>query len=65
MMCDRFRLGRRALRTVAQDFSGAAVQRLAAAFQQAIVGGVLNQCVLEAVVRLQSIALDEQNVGLG
>ena len=65
MMGERLRLGRRALRTVAQDFSGAAVQRLAAALEQALVGRVLDQRVLEAVVRLRSIALDEQDVGLG
>ena len=62
MMGDRLGLGRRA---VAQDFGGAAVQRLAAALEQAVVGRILDQRVLEAVVRLRSIALDEQNVGLG
>ena len=41
------------------------MQRLAAALEQAVVGRILDQRVLEAVVRLRSIALDEQNVGLG
>ena len=41
------------------------MQRLAAALEQAVVGRVLDQRVLEAVVRLRSIALDEQNVGFG
>ena len=41
------------------------MERLAAALEQAVVGGILDQRVLEAVGRLRSIALDEQNVGLG
>ena len=41
------------------------MQRLAAALEQALVGGILDQRVLEAVVRLRSVALDEQNVGVG
>ena len=41
------------------------MQRLAAALEQAVVGRVLDQRVLEAVGRLRSIALDEQNVGFG
>ena len=62
MMGDRLGFGRRA---VAQDFGSPRVQRLAAALEQAVVGRVLDQRVLEAVGRLRSIALDEQNVGLG
>ena len=62
MMGKRFRLGRRPFGLVAQNFSSAAVQRLAAALEQALVGRVLDQRVLETVVRLRSIALDEQNV---
>ena len=62
MMGDRFGFGRRAF---AQDFRRAAMERLTAALQQAVIGGVLDQRVLEAVGRLRSIALDEQNVGLG
>ena len=65
MMGDDFRLGRRALGLVAQDFGGAAVQHLATALQQAVIGRVLDQRVLEAVGRLPSMALDEQDVGLG
>ena len=65
MMGEHFRLGRRPFGLVAQVFGGAAVQRLAAALEQALVGRVLDQRVLEAVVRLRSIALDEQDVGLG
>ena len=63
MMGDRF--GLRARRAVAQDFGGAAMQRLTAALEKALVGGVLDQRVLEAVGRLRPIALDEQEVGLG
>ena len=62
MMRDRLGFGRRAF---AQDFGSVRVERLAAALEQAVVGGVLDQRMLEAVVRLRSIALDEQNVGLG
>src|SRR5271165_2059181 len=65
MMRDRFGLGRGALGLVAQNFSGAAVQRLAAALEQALIGRVLDQRVFEEVVRLRSIAVDEQDVGLG
>ena len=62
MMGDRLGFGRRA---VAQDFGSLRMQRLTAALEQAVVGGVLDQSVLKAVGRLRSIALDEQNVGLG
>ena len=61
MMRDRFGLGVR----VAQRLGGAAMQRLAAALEQALVGRVLDQRVLEAIVRLRRRALDEQEVGLG
>src|SRR5271167_5005243 len=50
--------------SVAQGLGGAAVQRLAAAPEQALVGGVLDQRVLEAIVRLRPAALDDQKVGL-
>ncbi len=43
----------RACSVVAQDFGRAAVQRLAAALEQAVVGGVLDQRVLEAIVGLR------------
>ena len=65
MSCDRFQLSPRALGAVAQQFSGAPVQRSAAALQQALVGRVLDQRVLEAVIRPRSVALDEKDVGLG
>ena len=52
MMGDCFRLGRRALGLSHQDFGGATVQRLAPTFEQAVVGCVLNQRVLEAIVGL-------------
>ena len=65
MMGDDFRLGRSALGFVAQDFGGAAMQRLAMALEQALVGRVLDQRVLEAIARLQAGALDEQEVRFG
>ena len=61
---DRLRLGRRTLWAVAQEFGGAPVQCAAAALQQALVGRVLDQRVLEAVVRPRPLALDEKDVGL-
>ncbi len=61
VMRDRFWFGVR----VAQRLGRAAVERLAAALEQAVVGGVLDQRVLEAVVRLTAGALGEQKVGLG
>ena len=65
MMGDDFRLGRGALGLVAQDFRGAAVQRLAAALEQALVGRVLDQRVLEAIVRLRASALGDEEVRVG
>ena len=65
MMRDDFGLGRRALWIVAQRFGGAAVQRLPAAFEQALVGCVLDQRMLEAIVGLWRRALDKQEVGFG
>ena len=50
---------------VAQDFGGAAVQRLAAALEQAVVGRVLDQRVLEAIARLMARALGEEEVRAG
>ncbi len=64
MSGDHLRFGRRALRAVAQEFGGAPVERSAAALQEAVVGGVLDQHVLESVVRPQPITLDEKDVGL-
>jgi hypothetical protein len=48
-----------------QDLGRAPVQRLAAALQQAVVGGVLDQRVLEAIVRVRRDAFDEQQLGVG
>ena len=59
MMGDDFRLGRSALGFAAQDFGGAAMQRLAAALEQAVVGCVLNQRVLEAIASLRAHALGD------
>ena len=61
MMGDRFGLGVR----VAQRLGRAAVQRLPAALEQAVVGRVLDQRVLEAIVGLRWRALDKQEVGVG
>ena len=41
------------------------MQRLAAALEQAVVGRVLDQRVLEAIVGLRWSALDKQKVGVG
>ena len=41
------------------------MQRLAAALEQAVVGRVLDQRVLEAIIGLRRRALDEQEVGVG
>src|SRR6516165_3027652 len=62
MMCDDLGLRRGALWIVAQDFSGAAMQRLAAALEQAVVGSVLDQRVLEAIARLRRRALGDEKV---
>jgi hypothetical protein len=58
---DRFGLGLGA----AEDLGRAAVERLPAALEQAFVRGVLNQCVLEAIIDLRACVLDDQKVGLG
>ena len=65
MMGDDFRLGCGALGLIAQDFGGAAVQRLPAALEQAVVGGVLDQRVLEAIIRLEAGALGDEEVRVG
>ena len=59
MMGDRFGLGVR----VAQRLGRAAVQRLAAALEQALVGRVLDQRVLETVGGGRRGAVGEQEVG--
>jgi hypothetical protein len=61
-MGDDFRLGRRGLWLSDQDFRRAAVQRLAAALEQAVVGRVLDQRVLETVVRLRAAAFGDEEV---
>ena len=48
-----------------QDFRRAAVQRLAAALEQALVGRVLDQRVLEAIVPLRAGALGDEEVRVG
>src|ERR1700691_3639431 len=65
MMCDDLRFGRGALRVVAQDFGGAAVERPAAALEQAVVGRVLDQRMLEAIARLAAGALGDKEVPFG
>jgi hypothetical protein len=61
MMGDRFGFGIR----VAQRLGRAAMERLAAALEQALVGCVLDQRVLEAIFSLRWSALDKQQVGVG
>jgi hypothetical protein len=46
MISDRLGFGRCAF---AKDFGRTGMQRLAAAFEQAVVGRILDQCVLKAV----------------
>ena len=65
MMGDDFRLGRGALPLSDQDFRGATMQRLAAALEQAVVGRILNQRMLEAIVRLMSNPLGDKEIRLG
>ena len=65
MMGNDLGLSRRALWIVAQQFRGTAVQRLPAALEQAVVGGVLDQRMLEAIGSLRRRALDKQEVGVG
>ena len=64
MMGDELRLSRGGLGLIAQDFGSAAVQRLAAALEQAVVGSVLDQRVLEAIIGLGWRALDKQEVSV-
>ena len=66
MMRERFRLGGRAVRElIAQRLGGATVKRLAAAFEQVLVGRVLDQRVLETIFGVRRQAFDQQDVGLG
>ena len=65
MVGDDFGRACRTLCVLAQDFSGAAVQRLATALEQAVVGSVLDQRVLEAIGRLMARALGDEEVRFG
>ena len=58
MMRDDFGRSRRLLRAFTQNFGGAPVQRLAAALEKAFVSRVLDQRVLEMVVRTGRRALN-------
>jgi hypothetical protein len=60
MSRDRLRLGHCALRLLEQAFGGAPMECLAAALEQAVVGRVLDQGVLEAIVGTRRRALDKQ-----
>ena len=53
-MGDDFGLGRAALGLIAQDLGSPAMQRLAAALEQALVGRVLDQRVLEGRCQTKS-----------
>ena len=48
-----------------QHLGGAVVQRLTAALQEAVVGCVLDQRVLEAIARVRRDAFDEQELRVG
>ena len=65
MMGDDFRRGRSALGLVAQDFGGAAVQRLTAALEQAVICRFLDQRVLEAIGCLLACAHGDEEVRVG
>jgi hypothetical protein len=65
MMGDDFRLGCGALGVIAQDFRRTAVQGLAAALEQAVVGRVLDQRVLEVIARSRAGAICDEQVRAG
>ena len=65
MMRDHLGLSDRSFRIVAQKFRSAAVQRLTAAPEQAVVGRVLDQRMLEAIGRLMARALGDEQVRVG
>jgi hypothetical protein len=50
---------------IAEEFRGAAMQRLSAALQEAFVGRVLDQRMLEAIGRLRRGARCEEDIRLG
>src|SRR6202453_2214665 len=62
MVGDDFWLGRRGRWLADQDLRRAAVQRLSTALEQAVVGYVLDQRMLEAIGRLSAGPFDEQEV---
>ena len=64
-MGNNFGLGTRLLGLLAQQFGSSAVQHLTAALEQAVVGRVPDQRVLEAIARLRRNALDKQEVSVG
>ena len=61
MMGDRLRLAL----GFDQRLSSAPMQRLAAALEQAVVGRILDQCMLEAIIGLRRCTLDKQEVSIG
>ena len=66
MMSKRFRFGVRAGREpVAKRLGDAPMQRLPTALQQIVVGTVLDQRVLEAVLGVGRPAFDDQDAGFG
>ena len=50
---------------IAQRLADAAVQNLAAAFEQILISRILNQRVLEAIIGFRRQTLDQQDVGFG
>ena len=59
MMGNDFWLDGRAVRIVAQEFGRATVQRPPAALEQTVVGCVLDQCMLEAIIGPRRRTLDK------
>ena len=65
-MRQQLRLGRRGVgKMVAQNFGDAAMQNLAPALEQILIGRILNERVLEPIVGFGRQALNQQDVGLG
>jgi hypothetical protein len=66
MMSQYFRLGRSSTGgLVAQGFADAAVQHQAPALEQILISSVLNERVLEAIVRIWWQTLHQEDVGIG
>ena len=61
MMGDRLGLGVRG----EQRLAGAAMQRLAPALQETLIGRVADQRVLETIGRIWRRAVDEEKIGFG